>query len=357
MQNNQVGCTVKLAIRYNLLAMQHISRLVVLILLVLCTGCYGNPISSETDFASGNTPIHATDTATLSTIQITPGGATAITPSMTVGAVTTTPELPLTTPINTIKATLSSQAWTTQPVVPAISPRVKEIYLRGLELGNNPHAFSKVGDCGSTPSWFLGDFDRGTRYYQLGEYQSLEEVIQEFRGSFARTSLSAKSGFNASSVFAPLWADRKQCLPDEFPLACEYRVHRPSFAFITLGTNDVWHMDTFEPQMRRIIEFSIENGVVPILSTKADNDEGDGSINAMIASLAQEYEVPLWNYWLAVQPLPEHGLQEDGAHISWGANRFDDPQAMQKGWPMRNLTALQVLDTVWRTATDSPGSK
>ena len=246
--------------------------------------------------------------------------------------------------------------WQALPVIPEIPERVVEIYQHGLELGNYPTAFSKVGDCGSTPAWFLGDFDRGARYYALGEYQYLEDVIQEFQGSYARTSLAAKSGFNASSVFAPLWANRKQCQPDEFPLACEYRLQRPSFAFITLGTNDVWHIDTFEPQMRRIIEYSIENGVVPILSTKADNDEGDGSINAMIANLANEYEIPLWNYWLAVQPLPDHGLQDDGAHISWGANRFDDPQAMQKGWPVRNLTALQVLDLVWRAVTDRPGS-
>jgi hypothetical protein len=252
---------------------------------------------------------------------------------------------------NTPRPTLTQDAWKSLPVVPEISPRIKEIYLRGLDLGNNPRAFSKVGDCGSTPAWFLGDFDRGPRYYTLGEFQSLDGVIQEFQGSFARTSLAAKSGFNASSVFAPLWVNRKFCEANETPLACEYRLHRPSFAFITLGTNDVWHMDTFEPQMRRIIEYSIENGVVPIISTKADNEEGAGSINATIARLADEYDIPLWNYWLAVQPLPDHGLQDDEAHITWGPNRFDDPQAMEKGWPVRNLTALQVLDAVWRAVS------
>jgi hypothetical protein len=258
------------------------------------------------------------------------------------------PETATPAALNTPKPTLAPDAWTSLPVVPEVSPRVKEIYLRGLELGNNPKAFSKVGDCGSTPAWFLGDFDRGPRYYNLGQYQSLEAVIKEFQGSFDRTSLAAKSGFNASSVFTPLWANREFCEANESPLACEYRNHLPAFAFIMLGTNDVWHMDTFEPQMRRIIEFSIENGVVPILSTKADNEEGDGSINAIIASLAHEYDIPLLNYWLAVQPLPDHGLQDDEAHITWGPNRFDDPKAMEKGWPVRNLTALQVLDAVWR---------
>ena len=336
--------------------MQNKFRLFALILFLACTACSRNPKSAEMDVAPTTIPTRTVNTATPSPASTGLGLKPTIEPVSTDIVAVDISLPPPTTPINTPKPTLSPQAWTELPILPAVSLRVKDIYQRGLELGNNPHAFSKVGDCGSTPAWFLGDFDRGARYYALGEYQYLEDVIQEFQGSYARTSLAAKSGFNASSVFAPLWANRKQCQPDEFPLACEYRLHRPSFAFITLGTNDVWHIDTFEPQMRRIIEYSIENGVVPILSTKADNDEGDGSINAMIANLANEYEIPLWNYWLAVQPLPDHGLQDDGAHISWGANRFDDPQAMQKGWPVRNLTALQVLDLVWRAVTDRPGS-
>ncbi len=105
--------------------------------------------------------------------------------------------------------------------------------------------------------------------------------------------------------------------------------------------------------MRQIIEISIQNGVVPILATKPDDIEGDGRLNAAIARLAQEYELPLWNYWLAVQSLPGGGLQDDEVHITWAPNRFDDPQAMQKGWPVRNLTALQALDAVWRAVQAS----
>jgi len=250
--------------------------------------------------------------------------------------------------------TLAPDGWKQLPVVPIVSERVKDIYWRGVALGNNPQAFSKIGDCGSTPAWFLGDFDRGPRFYSLGEHIFLEPVIQEFQGSYARTSLAAKSGFNASSILSPFWADAKQCLANETPLACEYRVHRPMFAFIMLGTNDVYHPDEFEPQMRKIIEYSIENGVIPILSTKLDNLEKDESINATIARLAREYDIPLLNYWLAAQPLPNHGLQGDGAHITYGQNRFDDPQVMEKGWPVRNLTALQALDAVWKAVTASP---
>lgn len=245
-------------------------------------------------------------------------------------------------------ATLGPNDWQSLPVIPAVSHTARQIYQRGLALGNDPTAFSKVGDCESTPAWFLGDFDRNPPPYRLGEHTDLEAVILQFAGSLGRTSLAAGRGFNVSSVLTALWADPAQCQPGETPLACEIRVHRPSIAFVMLGTNDRWHQDRFEAQMRLILDALVEQGVVPILATKADNLEGDGSINLTIARLALEYDLPLWNFWLAVQPLPDHGLQPDGAHITWGYNLFDDPLEMGRGWPVRNLTALQSLDAVWR---------
>ncbi len=70
---------------------------------------------------------------------------------------------------------------------------------------------------------------------------------------------------------------------------------------------------------------------MPILATKADNLEGDQAINATIARLAYEYDLPLWNFWLAVQPLPDHGLQPDGSHLTWAGPYFDDPVRMRVG--------------------------
>lgn len=320
------------------------------LLIVLGAGCAEQPIlpaASTPELETQSQP-EATSTPTIE--KQTPDQAV-VAQSTQIPA---TEFLVLPTPTSTFQPptpTYDPEAWTELPVIPAISDRVKEIYLHGLELGNNPKAFSKIGDCGSTPAWFLGDFDRGPRYFSLGEYQGLQSVIMEFQGSYERTSLAAKSGFNASSIFSSLWSNREFCQTKESPIACEYRVHKPAFAFIMLGTNDVWHQDSFEPQMRKIIELSIENGVVPILSTKVDDREGDGSINATIARLANEYQIPLWNFWAAAQLLPDYGLQEDGSHLTWGPNQFDDLQAMQKAWPVRNLTALQVLMEIWQYVT------
>jgi hypothetical protein len=51
----------------------------------------------------------------------------------------------------------------------------------------------------------------------------------------------------------------------------------------------------------------------------------------------------LWNYWRAISSLPDQGLQEDKVHLTWGPNYFDDENALSNAWPVRNLTALQVL--------------
>jgi hypothetical protein len=137
---------------------------------------------------------------------------------------------------------------------------------------------------------------------------------------------------------------------NENPIACEFRLHNPSIAIISLETNFSGRpADDYGKYMRQIIEYSIEQGVVPILATKGDNLEGDHSINAEIAEIAVEYDIPLWNLWAALQPLPNQGHStelNDGFHLSFSRNFFDQPKNMLSGWPWRNLTALQALDAV-----------
>jgi len=235
---------------------------------------------------------------------------------------------------------------TAEPVIPSLSPTALAIYQRGLQMGNNPRAFSKIGDCQSVVPYFLAAFDYGL--YNLGPYASLQPTIDNFAGSWARDSVTSNRGFNVATVFVPVWADPKVCLNNESPLECEFRLHRPSLAIITMET--WWGGDPsgYESYLRGIIEFSIAHGTVPILGTKADNIEGDGAINQVIVKLAKEYDVPLWNFWAAVQPLPDHGLINDGFHLTWARNYFDQPAIMQNAWPWRNLTALQAIDAVWR---------
>ncbi len=244
---------------------------------------------------------------------------------------------PTSTPI--VETRLPPEQWQAWPVVPELTGREQTIYEHGINLGNDPTHFSKVGDCQAVKEAMMGIYDFPDRYTLTAQQAHLQETIDNFAGSFDRDGFAVKGGYNAAAVLSPIWADPEMCNPGETPIACEYRVHKPSIVIISL---EVWWegrtVERYEDYMRQIIEFYIDNGVVPILSTKADNVEGDHRINLATARLAYEYHIPLWNFWLAVQPLPNHGLdaeRADGFHISYAA------------WTVRSFTALQALDAVW----------
>jgi hypothetical protein len=243
--------------------------------------------------------------------------------------------------------------WYDYPVLPMVSDRARAVFELGLTRGNNPVAFSVIGDCEAIPSRFLGTFDSNPPTYRLGEYAYLQPTIERFAGNFNRISRAAHDSFTTSSVLSPLWAHPGYCTSGESPLECELRINRPGIAFVVVGTMDYLNPPRFEPQLRIILDTLIENGTVPILYLKPSNWEGNWTINQITARLAYEYDVPLWNLWRAVQPLPAHGLQPDGLHLSFWYNYFDDPYAMRYGFPWRNLTALQSLDIVYSGLTES----
>ncbi len=232
--------------------------------------------------------------------------------------------------------------WQKWPIVPSISANAVAIYQKGLALGNDPTHFSKVGDCQSISEVLLGIYDQEMYIEVFKNQPDLQETLSQFKGSFNRDGMAVEGGFNAAAVLSPIWANPDYCQAGETPIECEYRVHRPSIAIISL---EVWwngrSPEQYEKYMRRIIEFFIERGVLPILSTKADNVEGDHSINYATARLAYEYDLPLWNFWLAAQSLPNGGLdpiRNDGFHISTDA------------WSVRSYSALETLSLAWKTA-------
>jgi hypothetical protein len=238
-------------------------------------------------------------------------------------------------------------SWKSLPVIPTtVSDRVHQIYEIGKKSGLNQHAFSKVGDCETYSPYFLAPFDLGPSGYDLGGYSSLEKLITFYEGSFSRQSLAAKQGFSVSSVLSSFWADPQRCKPNESPLICEIRVQKPAIMLVMFGTNDVKtsSREAFEKNLKLLLDWTIKNNVVPVLATKADNLELDGSINAIIARVAYEYELPVWNYWRALQELPDGGLEADQTHLTYAQPFFNNPENMQKGWPVRNLTALLVLE-------------
>jgi len=246
----------------------------------------------------------------------------------------------VTGPTATTATRLNPEDWREWPIVPTVTARAIEIYRNGQMMGLDPHAFSKVGDCQSVKAAFMGYFDIPERYSLGSNYAYLQQTIDNFAGHFNTDGQAVRGGFNAAAVLSPLWADPKACLAGEDPLDCELRITKPIIVIVSL---EVWWNgrtpQSYEALMRRILDTIIAHGAVPILATKADNVEGDNSLNLATAKLASAYDLPLWNFWAAVQSLPAHGMdtkRNDGFHISTDA------------WTTRSFTGLEALDSVWR---------
>lgn len=274
--------------------------------------------------------------------------------SASVAGAVESPTVPPELPTPTSKPPLEEGAWMQMPAVPTgVSHAMREVYQAGILLGNDPTHFSVIGDCQNVSSYFLAVFEQPGEFSLGEEYAHLQPTIDHYQGSFSRVSVAVKGGFNAAAVISPLRADPEVCNPNESPLDCELRLWRPSIVIVSMET--WWSQkpeEEYEKYMRRVLDRIIESGAVPIIATKADNLEGDHSINKTIARLAYEYDIPLWNFWAAVQPLPDRGLSDDGFHLTFARNFFDDPKRMQNAWPWRNLTALQTLDLVRRELID-----
>ena len=107
----------------------------------------------------------------------------------------------------------------------------------------------------------------------------------------------------------------------------------------------------YDNYMRKIVDYVLSQDVVPILATRAEEYNPKITINATVSRIAFDYGIPLWNFWVAAYSLPSHGLTSDEFHLTWASPIFDDPERMQMAWPWRNLTALQVIDAVYREAS------
>ena len=235
--------------------------------------------------------------------------------------------------------------WKSWPVIPIVPERAREIYLLGQSLGNDPHAFSVFGDCQSEPDVFMGIYE--TDPAVLAELpQDLQQTVAWFTGSFNRLSPTVRGGTTAGALLWPQWHENKfTCTIYESPLQCELRIHKPSFVIIHVGTH---YENRNEQYMRSILDQLIAAGVVPILATKADDRELDDHVNAEYAQLAVEYKIPFWNFWAAVDGLPNRGLYTRPDAIYQG-----DLYLTDKAAAFHRLVALQALDAVWRAVTGS----
>lgn len=222
----------------------------------------------------------------------------------------------------------------------------RNIFVQGQSLGNNPHAFSKVGDSTIQNPYFLARFDQPGGY-NLGDYAYLQPTIDYFSGSHSREGMAVRKGFHSWTVTDPAWADKTYCQPNETPIACEIRLHRPSILLIRLGSNDAGVPDMFDQNLRQIVELAIVNGVIPVIGTKADRAEGSNINNDILRRIAADYQIPLWDFDVAAGTIPGRGLDVDYVHLTtFYAHDYTSPTAFRQGHSVHNLTALIMLDAL-----------
>jgi hypothetical protein len=290
-------------------------------------------------------PMEETNTSTPSP------NATTSSPTLTLKPI----EMPV--PDSSPTATHSPDSWKGMPIVPDIPESMVEIFQRGLARGRDPNRFSKIGDCQNIVTYFLAAFDNPNEYLLGSDYAYLQSTIDHFSGSWSRQSLAVKSGMNVAAVQNPFWTltpRPDECNKGETPLVCEIRVNNPSIVIISMEESWSGDIGKYDSYMRKIVEYVLSQDVVPILATRAEEPDPKVTINNAVARIAYDYQVPLWNFWAAAYPLPAHGLTTDEFHLTWAAPFFDDPERMKMAWPWRNLTALQVIDAVYRALNGQP---
>lgn len=214
---------------------------------------------------------------------------------------------------------------------------VRQIYQRGQLRGLQSDFLLSVGDCNSESHFYLEsllDNDLSDENYQ--------STISEYSRAFAFKGQSVNSGLNALSVMDPFWASSDVCPAGESPLTCDYRSTQAFAAMIMFGANDINVLNTagYEMAMREIIETTLDRDIIPILSTFSvrplDDDRYAQGVrfNGVLIHLAQEYDIPLVNFWLATRDIAGNGILHDNAHLT------------VEGFDIRNQLTITILEQI-----------
>ncbi len=242
----------------------------------------------------------------------------------------------------------------TLPIVPqidgAMQAHLQDVVEAGAAQGRKLNVLAKAGDSitSSVTSNFLVPL--GNAGYNPAFYGLSPDLIQTWStylapipggNSYSRNSLSAFPGWQSGNLVSTV--------------ASEISATQAGVALLMIGTND-WaaaNPDLYRSNLRQIIATYLSLGVVPIVSTIPDSylsattSAWVSVANQVIADVAEEMDVPLWNFWLATQTLPGHGIG-DTIHPNTAPTGGGDFSAigLAFGYNVRNLTALQALTKV-----------
>ncbi len=286
------------------------------------------------------------------------------------------------------------------PILPVIHSslklRLQTILAAGQAQGNHLNVFAKVGDSITFSGEFLHGI--GCTQEELAGYGNLATTIDYFRNTtfpesysyfrdgaspyaycspysnaFNRVSAASVVGWTAADALKPVnGLIHPECNEGELALHCELRVMQPSVALIMFGTNNMWAVSLpyFRADIERLIDETIALGVIPVVSTippRIAMPDGTPLIaevaaaNNIIIQIAEERQIPLWNYWGALQApnMVNQGLKTDGTHpntylVDYNITNAVDfsTEGLRYGYNQRNLTAVQLLDKIKRIVID-----
>lgn len=240
------------------------------------------------------------------------------------------------------------------PIIPPLSDAMRDVYARGQTLGIRPDAVTKVGDSLTADPTYLTPI--ALPGVELGPYDYLAETVAFYAPHANRYSVAARRGLTTFVAFDSMWADPGRCEPGESPIVCEYRIQMPAVSFILFGPNDQIAMNTaeFETEMRRIVQYTVDQGIIPVLSTFSfapDHPRAAeaAEFNLAVIAIADDFDAPLINLWLAAQPLPRFGLEGDDIHMRLSGYRtlmLADGVEARFGGALRNLLTVRMLDEI-----------
>lgn len=239
-----------------------------------------------------------------------------------------------------------------------LGPRAKALFQTSIKTGRDGRMFSIAGDSNSTWQRDMGRIASGV--FNFDKFGYLRTVVTRFDPAIARVSVAVHGGIGATNMFDPALAKQQSsdCADGEGMFACELRQSRASIVFLQLGTGDKFAWRDFEKNTRRMIELALASNVLPVLVTKADDLESIqggasfGYINDTLRKLANEYLLPLVDFYAATRTmpvipnpeLPKRPFTQFGLQDEWGYYFH----LTDEGRALRVQSTLMMLDAITR---------
>lgn len=249
-------------------------------------------------------------------------------------------------------------------LTPAVVRRLRELR---AAADRRDDVFIKLGGSSVESRAFLHCFAYDGDNLDLADHGELAETLAFFRGGnaagsnpFARESAAARVGWSLRQGLAGRPSHALQ----------EARATDGRFALVFFGGNDVQarRPRRFAERLERMLDQLLDRGLIPIVGAttpRGDDPEMDGwarRYNRISRAIAQAWQVPYLDFYVAQDPLPGRGLAGDGVHpntlVEGGRGRACvlTEEGLEHGSNQRNLRTLELLDRLRRTVLLGEGA-